>query len=114
MGGLYFPMMGTLKGLVVPEENRSAIYNLYRVPLNIIVVMALVAKLDIPTAFTITTCMLVVAIVCQTQLIGLRGGAQYRPVTASSSTNVEVEFGLDDDENLGSLAGEAVVMGNKS
>ena len=36
--GLYFPMMGTLKGQIVPEESRAGIYNLYRLPLNVIVV----------------------------------------------------------------------------
>ena len=35
--GLYFPMMGTLKGDIVPEDMRSTIYNLYRLPLNVIV-----------------------------------------------------------------------------
>merc|ERR1711957_797154 len=39
--GMYFPMMGTVKARVVPEESRSAIYNLFRVPLNGIVVLAL-------------------------------------------------------------------------
>jgi len=28
--GLYFPMIGTLKGEIVPEDMRSTIYNIYR------------------------------------------------------------------------------------
>merc|ERR1712100_294350 len=79
--GLYFPMMGTLKGIIVPEESRAAIYNLYRVPLNIIVVLSLVAKLDIQIAFSLTTVMLLVAAVSQSWLMSARSsGTAYRPV----------------------------------
>merc|ERR1711865_1173774 len=78
--GLYFPMMGTLKGIIVPEESRAAIYNLYRVPLNVIVVLSLVTKLSIETAFTLTTAMLLVAAAGQTWLISARNGSPYRPV----------------------------------
>merc|ERR1712187_557580 len=67
--GLYFPMMGTLKGVIVPEESRSAIYNLYRVPLNAIVVLSLVAKLEIHVAFTMTTALLLIACACQSWLL---------------------------------------------
>jgi hypothetical protein len=93
--GLYFPMMGTLKGVIVPEESRAAIYNLYRVPLNVIVVLVLVTKLDIKVAFSLTTVMLLIAVVCQSWLISARSGASpYRPV----GKNLDMEFGLDDDE----------------
>merc|ERR1719408_498443 len=64
--GLYFPMMGTLKGMIVPEESRAAIYNLYRVPLNVIVVLSLVAKIDMTVAFSLTTFLLCIAAGCQT------------------------------------------------
>lgn len=94
--GLYFPMMGTLKGLIVPEESRSAIYNLYRVPLNVIVVLSLVAKLDIQIAFAVTTFLHFVAAGCQTWLMSARSGSLYRPV--SDAKNIDMEFGLDDDD----------------
>lgn len=35
--GIYFPSMGTLKSLLVPERIRATVYNIYRVPLNAIV-----------------------------------------------------------------------------
>merc|ERR1712100_546846 len=70
--GMYFPMMGTLKGRVVPEESRSAIYNLYRVPLNGIVVTALWAKIDMRTAFITTSCLLTTSVIVQTRWIGYR------------------------------------------
>lgn len=95
--GLYFPMMGTLKGIIVPEESRSAIYNLYRVPLNAIVVLSLVAKLEINVAFTMTTVMLLVAAACQSWLHLARSSSSYRPVSDKNS-NIDMEFGLDDDD----------------
>jgi predicted MFS family arabinose efflux permease len=94
--GLYFPMMGTMKGRIVPEESRSAIYNLYRVPLNIIVVLALVAKVDMKVAFAINTCMLIVAAAVQLYLSSLRNRSQYRSVEKAT---MDVEFGLDDDDD---------------
>merc|ERR1712147_20283 len=59
--GLYFPMMGTLKGDIVPEDMRSTIYNIYRLPLNVIVLMPLLLNFSISTTFTVTTSILAVA-----------------------------------------------------
>ena len=61
--GLYFPMMGTLKGDIVPEDMRSTIYNLYRLPLNVIVLMPLLLNFSISTTFAVTTSILAVAVV---------------------------------------------------
>lgn len=119
--GLYFPMMGTLKGMVVPEESRTAIYNLYRLPLNIIVVCALVGKLDIQIAFGFTSAMLLAAAFVQGKLISLRGAgaaSQYRPVTLAAAA--DMEFGMEDDDALG-VGGDkeddlklARVLGNRT
>merc|ERR1711998_545648 len=59
--GLYFPMMGTLKGDIVPEKMRSTIYNIYRLPLNFIVLMPLMLNFSISTTFAMTTSILGVA-----------------------------------------------------
>ena len=56
--GLYFPMMGTLKGDIVPEDMRSTIYNIYRLPLNIIVLMPLLLNFSISITFAVTTSIL--------------------------------------------------------
>ena len=60
--GLYFPMMGTLKGDIVPEDMRSTIYNIYRLPLNVIVLMPLLMNFSISTTFAVTTSILGVAV----------------------------------------------------
>merc|ERR1712207_98104 len=62
--GLYFPMIGTLKGDIVPEEMRSTIYNIYRFPLNVAVLLPLLMNFSITTTFTVTTSILLVAGVC--------------------------------------------------
>ena len=60
--GLYFPMMGTLKGDIVPEDMRSTIYNLYRLPLNVVVLMPLLLNFSISTTFTVTSSILGLAV----------------------------------------------------
>lgn len=66
--GMYFPIMGTLKSSIVPENQRSAIYNLYRIPLNFIVLTSLMTDLAPKTSFLINTFMLGTACVMMTHL----------------------------------------------
>lgn len=67
--GLYFPMIGTLKGDIVPEDMRSTIYNIYRFPLNLVVLLPLLMNFSITTTFVVTTAILVNASVCQLMLM---------------------------------------------
>jgi len=94
--GIYFPMMGTLKGDIVPEEMRSTIYNIYRFPLNVLVLLPLLLNFSISTTFVVTTAILVNASVCAFLLMGVRE-------TASKSTT------------KGSVEEmEAIVVGNQA
>ncbi|KAH9250554.1 hypothetical protein BASA81_011661 [Batrachochytrium salamandrivorans] len=43
--GLYFPSMGSIRSKVVPEDTRSTVMNIFRVPLNLMVVFILL-KVD--------------------------------------------------------------------
>lgn len=70
--GMYFPLMGTLKGDIVPEDMRSTIYNIYRLPLNVVVLLPLLLNFSITTTFMVTTAILLVALVCQVLLLQLR------------------------------------------
>jgi len=70
--GLYFPMMGTMKSTIVPEDKRTAIYNIYRVPLNFIVVSSLLTHLTPSRAFSYCTGMLAIASVLQMSLTSHR------------------------------------------
>jgi MFS family permease len=66
--GLYFPTIGTLKGEIVPEDMRSTIYNLYRLPLNVIVLMPLTMNFSISTTFAVTTSILAIAVASASRL----------------------------------------------
>lgn len=70
--GLYFPMIGTLKGSIVPEDMRSTIYNIYRFPLNVVVLLPLLLNFSITTTFVVTTAILVVAGGCSFMLMQMR------------------------------------------
>lgn len=65
--GVYFPTWGSLRSTVVPEECRSAIMNLFRVPLNLIVVLILINIdwLKGQQVFSMCCCGLAISAVCQ-------------------------------------------------
>ena len=70
--GMYWPVMGTLKGQIVPESKRAAIYNLYRIPLNFIVLFSLLTDLTPTQSFTLNCVMLATASLLQTILMTRR------------------------------------------
>ena len=67
--GMYWPSIGTVKSQIVPEESRATIYNIYRVPLNAIVLGVLLNHISTLTALTCCSVMLALAFVCQRTLI---------------------------------------------
>lgn len=66
--GMYFPSMGTMKGMIVPEDKRAAIYNLFRIPLNFIVLFSLLTDLTPRVSFILCCTMMVVATGAQMKL----------------------------------------------
>jgi len=70
--GIYFPIMGTMKSSIVPENKRAAIYNLFRIPLNFIVVFSLVNNFSPAESFIMCIGLLSVASVLQRNLYALR------------------------------------------
>lgn len=67
--GVYFPAMGTLKSRLVPEESRAAIYNIFRVPLNMIVLFVLLNSLPAHYVFLLCATLLGTAALLQLRLI---------------------------------------------
>lgn len=53
--GAYYPSIGMLKSQVVPENVRGTMYNLFRVPLNAIVVSLLLTHIETVTCFKLCT-----------------------------------------------------------
>ncbi|KAJ3042289.1 Molybdate-anion transporter [Rhizophlyctis rosea] len=71
--GLYFPSIGTIRGRYVPEETRSTVMNVFRVPLNLIVVCALL-KVDPTmnsTLFFLCGCLVAIAFLAASRLAKL-------------------------------------------
>jgi MFS family permease len=60
--GLYFPSIGVLKSELVPEHVRGTMYNLYRVPLNGVVVLLLLGHISLNTCFSLCAILLTVAL----------------------------------------------------
>jgi len=97
--GIYFPMIGTLKSSIVPEASRATIYNLYRVPLNFLVIGALVCKASTKTAFTVTSILLGLALLAQSLLITKIVPEHHDPVPMQVVETKEIE--LNEPEILG-------------
>jgi MFS family permease len=69
--GIYWPCVGTLKGIYVPENQRSAIYNLFRIPLNAIVLFVLLSKVESQTSFLCCGILLLIGAYLCVKLDGL-------------------------------------------
>merc|ERR1712039_75640 len=62
--GVYFPTVGVLKSEIVPEQVRGTVYNIYRVPLNAIVVSLLLSDIKMATCFKLNAALLILATAC--------------------------------------------------
>jgi hypothetical protein len=87
--GLYFPMMGTMKGQLVPEHCRSTLYNVFRLPLNAIVVSSLVFEIGTRSSFLVTTFLLAIAAGIQRRIVHMQELDRRRP---GSPKKVEEEL----------------------
>ena len=90
--GVFWPTAGTLRAKYVPEDVRSTISNIFRVPLNLIVLFSLTFLIgkSQQTVFLFAAALLFVAVGCQRALIMMverkaavvtkPGSAAYAPV----------------------------------
>ncbi|XP_067056219.1 molybdate-anion transporter-like isoform X1 [Acropora muricata] len=60
--GMFGPAMGFLRGKYVPESTRATIMNIFRVPLNFIVILLLVQDLSLSMVFT--CCFVFLSVCC--------------------------------------------------
>jgi hypothetical protein len=63
-----YPAMGTVKGAIVPEDQRAAIYNVFRFPLNLFMLVFLVGDFSTESSFTANAALLMVTCVLQIRL----------------------------------------------
>jgi hypothetical protein len=71
--GFYYPAMGTVKGSIVPESQRAAIYNVFRFPLNLFMLTFLVGTYSTEASFTANAVLLMMACMLQIYLVRLGG-----------------------------------------
>ncbi|GFO21247.1 molybdate-anion transporter-like isoform x1 [Plakobranchus ocellatus] len=69
--GIFWPSMGTMRGKYIAEETRATTMNIFRVPLNFIVIIILLQHLELDTIFQFCTVLLLVAVLCQHWLFTL-------------------------------------------
>ena len=98
--GMYFPLMGTMKGVIVPEDKRAAIYNLFRIPLNFIVLFSLLTDLTPAMSFTLNALMLSIATVFQAMLMTRRLNMNKMSEVAEKSHQVESTVSSDEGAPL--------------
>eukprot|EP00405_Crypthecodinium_cohnii_P032762 CAMPEP_0206524792 /NCGR_PEP_ID=MMETSP0324_2-20121206/68373_1 /ASSEMBLY_ACC=CAM_ASM_000836 /TAXON_ID=2866 /ORGANISM="Crypthecodinium cohnii, Strain Seligo" /LENGTH=514 /DNA_ID=CAMNT_0054019383 /DNA_START=77 /DNA_END=1617 /DNA_ORIENTATION=- len=79
--GVYFPTVGELKSDIVPERVRGTVYNIYRVPLNAIVVGLLLSDLSLSTCFKLNA---VLQLCCLLSMVGI---IQRSPTTSGSGAS---------------------------
>ena len=65
--------MGTVKGTIVPEDQRAAIYNVFRLPLNLLVLVYLVCDFTTESSFLANAILLVVTCGLQMKLVRASG-----------------------------------------
>merc|ERR1712078_214000 len=62
--------------LLAPDAQRSTIYNIFRVPLNVLVLLVLLSKLPTQTVFAVSALLLLAAAILQHMLFAaMRGHA---------------------------------------
>ena len=96
--GMYFPSMGTQKGTIVPEAQSAAIYNIFRIPLNFIVLISLLTKLSYRQSYLACGSMLFVGSLLQMRLTRRRAG--YSKLSTTSDINITKNSNENKDHNV--------------
>jgi len=107
--GMFWPTLGVLRTRYVPEEVRATVINIFRVPLNAIVIVILynIGTMTETTVFLLCTFCLSVALCCQYYLCTLSGyggasssggghGVPPSPARTSSNNSGRVSGGAVD------------------
>lgn len=78
--GLFMPVAGTLRSKYVPDALQGAILNIFRLPLNAIVVSGTYATdvLEPATVFTLVSSFLMLAALLQASMIGGAGSSRQK------------------------------------
>ncbi|KAJ3015962.1 UNVERIFIED_CONTAM: Molybdate-anion transporter [Siphonaria sp. JEL0065] len=81
--GLYFPAMGTVRSQYIPESVRSSVMNIFRIPLNLIVVVILFESHSLSHSAVFTVCTgLILGCLALQWALGAKAGSGDRLMTA--------------------------------
>ena len=82
--GIYFPSVGTMRGKYVKEETRATVMNVFRVPLNLIVVVSLlkVDSMAFSSVFLICACSNIIGFACSHAMVSMAGNGSKAVPTA--------------------------------
>ena len=96
--GIYFPSAGTMRSKYIPEEMRSTVMNVFRIGLNLIVVLVLmnIDSMATDTVFLIATLLLTAATLAQHRLFVL----SEQNSTTEDRSRVGLEVGEEMDDVL--------------
>ena len=94
--GIYWPSVGSMRSKYIPEEVRSTVMNVFRIGLNMIVVLVLINidSLETDTVFLISTLLLTAATLAQHRLFVL--SEQNSTTEERSRAGLEVGEEMDD------------------
>jgi len=84
--GLYFPAVGVLKSEVVPENIRGTMYNIYRVPLNAVVVGLLLSHISMVKCFMLCAMLLTLALFSVMSMTPAKQNDEACPLTKKEKT----------------------------
>jgi len=90
--GVYFPSVGVLKSEVVPDGLRGTVYNLYRMPLNGIVVGLLLSNIQMETCFKVNAVLLLISVVSMWFIHTAAPGDADTPSTAANDMEANIEM----------------------
>ncbi|XP_070557727.1 molybdate-anion transporter-like isoform X2 [Ptychodera flava] len=87
--GIFWPAMGTMRSMYVPEATRSTVMNLFRIPLNMIVIVILLQDLPMVIIFRCCVAFLLVACVAQQVLFSISAGKGTTNSRGESSPSIK-------------------------
>jgi len=101
--GVYMPLFASIKSRYVPEEVRASVYTIFRIPLNLIVVVVLLVNLSLGGTFMLCVLLLFAALACA---LTLRVTIRHREVNSAlnAAEGVPPQRAKEADGRLGSNA----------
>lgn len=94
--GVFWPSMSSMRDAYVPENTRATIMNIFRIPLNFIVIFVLIQNFSRQTVFSLCTFFLLLAFLCQLYLHKLISGNkqqqhQLLPINVDNNKATQLE-----------------------